>query len=78
MVFNCNEINLKKGSQGTLVSELQTILKERGLYTRAVESTPKLLLKSYRNNKVIAKMVYSDLKLARNLMKQIYLVRILN
>lgn len=38
MTLNCTNINLKKGSKGTQVKELQTILKEKGYYTGSIDS----------------------------------------
>jgi peptidoglycan hydrolase-like protein with peptidoglycan-binding domain len=35
--FNCNSINLRKGSRGEEVRKLQTILKTRGYYTRQID-----------------------------------------
>lgn len=37
MTLNCSNINLKKGSTGSNVKELQTLLKEKGYYTKAVD-----------------------------------------
>lgn len=37
MTLNCTKINLKKGSKGNEVKELQTILKDMGYYTRQVD-----------------------------------------
>lgn len=38
MTLNCGNINLKKGSTGAEVKELQTILKEKGYYNGKVDS----------------------------------------
>lgn len=37
MTLNCDKINLKKGSKGTEVKELQTILKEKKYYTGKID-----------------------------------------
>ena len=37
MVLNCKTVNLKKGSKGNEVKELQQILKNLGYYTRAID-----------------------------------------
>lgn len=37
MSLNCTNINLKKGNNGTNVTELQNILKQRGFYTAKVD-----------------------------------------
>lgn len=37
MTLNCEKVNLKKGSKGDEVKELQTILKQKGYYTRQVD-----------------------------------------
>ena len=58
MSLNCENINLKKGSQGIQVKELQTILRNKGYYTAKIDGifgdyTLQAVLKYQKDNKLL-------------------------